>query len=253
MPQSHYGWKKDAEDPRDFSFKASRYTLEQPLPQSVDLRGFMPPIYDQSTLGSCTANAIGAAIQFEQMKQKITSFEPSRLFIYYNERLAEGTVSEDAGAQIRTGIKVVNRQGFCADDLWPYDIAKFTQKPTDLCYQVATGHQSLQYRRLTDGDLNDMKLCLASGFPFVFGISVFASLETDQVARTGVVPMPGPKEEYLGGHAILAAGYDDSTKRLIIRNSWGTKWGQKGYFTIPYEYVQDSQLASDFWTIQLVS
>jgi C1A family cysteine protease len=98
-----------------------------------------------------------------------------------------------------------------------------------------------------------MKGCLASGYPFVFGFSVYTEFESDTVATTGVLNMPSPKEKLLGGHAVIAVGYDDKTQRFIVRNSWGAKWGIKGYFTIPYAYLTDPNLAADFWTIRLES
>jgi C1A family cysteine protease len=97
-----------------------------------------------------------------------------------------------------------------------------------------------------------MKGCLASGYPFVFGFSVYESFESQEVKQTGRVPMPSPNEQLLGGHAVLAVGYDDSQRRFIVRNSWGKDWGMQGYFTIPYAYLLDDNLADDFWTIRQV-
>ena len=110
----------------------------------------------------------------------------------------------------------------------------------------------MQYQRVTQV-LLQMKGCLASGFPFVYGFTVYESFESDAVAKTGVVPMPAPTEKVLGGHAVVAVGYDDSTQRFIVRNSWGPGWGMGGYFTIPYAYLTDSNLADDFWTVRLVA
>jgi C1A family cysteine protease len=95
-----------------------------------------------------------------------------------------------------------------------------------------------------------MRSCLAEGFPFVFGFTVYASFESAKVANTGVVPMPVLAEKVLGGHAVLAVGYNDKQKRFLVRNSWGTGWGMSGYFTIPYAYLTDSNLADDMWTIR---
>jgi C1A family cysteine protease len=204
-------------------------------------------------LGSCTANAIAAAIQFDLMRQKARPvFVPSRLFIYYNERVMENSVDSDSGAQIRDGVKSVARQGDCPETEWPYDIAKFREQPPKKCYADAIKHRVISYQRLTPL-LNQLKGCLASGWPFVFGIAVYESFESPRVAKTGVVPMPQPKEQAIGGHAILAVGYDDSQDRFIVRNSWGPKWGMKGCFTLPYAYATDRGLASDFWTIRVVA
>jgi C1A family cysteine protease len=246
-----YGWIPDLLDRRDFLYAASPEVLSA-LPSQVDLRAQCPPVYDQGQLGSCTANAIAAAIQFDQIKQKIPAFIPSRLFIYYNERVIEGTVASDSGAQIRDGIKSVAHIGACPETEWPYDIEKFADRPTPVCFTDAAKTESSSYRRLSP-TLAQLKGCLASGFPFVFGITVYDSFESPDVAKTGHVPMPGNGDKPIGGHAILAVGYDDTNRWFLIRNSWGTKWGMDGYFTLPYEYATSSQLSSDFWTIRLVS
>src|SRR5579871_1212848 len=246
-----YGWIPDLPDHRDFAFAAPPQTLAT-LPPSADLRPNCPPVYDQGQLGSCTANAIAAAIQFDEMKQNFPKvFVPSRLFIYYNERAIEGTIASDAGAQIRDGIKSVSKQGAPPESDWPYDIAKFTQKPPAAAYQDALKNRAVSYQRLVQ-NLVQMRGCLASGFPFVFGFSVYESFESQQVAQTGVVPMPGPGEQHIGGHAVMAVGYDDHEARLVVRNSWGPGWGMAGYFTMPYAYVTQTTLASDFWTIRIV-
>jgi C1A family cysteine protease len=222
------------------------------LPSKVDLRSKCPPVVDQGNLGSCTANAIGNAHRFGQMKQgQPNPFLPSRLFIYYNERAVEGTVNSDSGAMIRDGIKTIANQGACPEKLWPYNISKFTKKPSSTCYKEALKHQAISYQRLVQSP-SQMKGCLASGYPFVFGITVYESFESPAVAKTGTVPMPGSGEKVLGGHAILAVGYDDAKQRFIVMNSWGTGWGDKGYFTIPYGYLADTDLAADFWTVRLV-
>jgi C1A family cysteine protease len=203
-------------------------------------------------LGSCTANAIGGALEFNQMKQGEKSFTPSRLFIYYNERAMEHTVDEDSGAMIRDGIKSVAQLGAPPETPdWPYVINKFRNKPGRPVYTKALKYQAILYQRLNP-HLEQLKGCLADGFPFVFGISVYESFESQAVAKTGKVPFPKKSEKNLGGHAILAVGYDDAQKRFIVRNSWGADWGMKGYFTLPYEYVTDTNMADDFWTIKSV-
>ena len=247
-----YGWIPDLPDARDHLY-AAPMPIMAALPPRVDLRADCPPVYDQGQLGSCTANAIGAAVQFDRRKQQLDpDFVPSRLFIYYNERAMEGTVSTDSGAQIRDGIKSVAKQGACPETDWPYDIAKFTSKPPRTDYREALQNRAVSYSRLVQ-NVNLLKGCLASGFPFVFGFTVYESFESQEVAGTGVVPMPSPSEQMLGGHAVLAVGYDNSTQRFAVRNSWGTGWGSAGYFTMPYAYVTDSNLADDLWTVRLVS
>jgi len=249
---ARYGWIPDIPDQRDYLYTVPVAVLRK-LPTKVDLRPQCPPVYDQGQLGSCTGNAIAAAIQFDQMKQSLSQiFTPSRLFIYYNERVIERTVDSDSGAMIRDGIKSVSKQGACQENMWPYNIGKFRDKPTDNCYTEAAKHTAVQYQRVSR-TLNQMKGCLTSSYPFVFGFSVYQSFESDQVTKTGKVPMPNTKkEQLLGGHAVLAVGFIESQKRFIVRNSWGDSWGMKGYFTIPYNYLLNDNLSDDFWTIRLV-
>jgi C1A family cysteine protease len=246
-----YGWRPDLPDHRDFIYAAPR-PLVKKLPTKVDLRKLCPPVYDQEILGSCTANAIGAAFEFELMKQKKASdFMPSRLFIYYNERVMEHTVKIDNGAAIRDGVKSVNKQGVCPENMLPYNIKKFAVKPNPACYKEALNHQVLSYQRVQRA-LAQMKGCLADGFPFVFGFTVYSSFEDAAISKSGKLNMPKKGEDVVGGHAVLAVGYDDTAKRFIVRNSWGTNWGLKGYFTMPYDYLTEENLSDDFWTIRIV-
>jgi C1A family cysteine protease len=246
-----YGWTPDIPDGRDMQYAAPVAALEA-LPDQVDLTDQCPEVYDQGQLGSCTANAIGAALEFDQMKQKQASpFTPSRLFIYFNERQIEGTVDSDSGAQIRDGVKSVSKQGACKETTWPYEIDKFRDKPPDPSYQEAEAHQAIRYLRLTQ-TLNQLKGCLAEGFPFVFGFVVYESFESPEVAKSGHATLPRAKEQQLGGHAVMAIGYDEDKQWFIVRNSWGPKWGLDGYFTLPYPYLLQASLSRDFWTIRSV-
>jgi len=246
-----YGWLPDLPDHRDQLYAAPPPIVAQ-LPPSVDMRPQCPPVYDQGDLGSCTANAISAAVEFDLMKEHKKAFEPSRLFLYYNERAIEGTVSTDSGAQIRDGIKSVSHQGDCPEELWPYVIAEFAVKPPQKCYTQATKYKAVQYQRVTQ-TLTQLKGCLASGYPFVLGFTVYDSFESPQVAQTGHASMPTPGEKVIGGHAVMTVGYDESQQWFVIRNSWGENWGMKGYFTLPYAYLLDQNLSSDFWTIHVVT
>jgi C1A family cysteine protease len=247
-----YGWIPDLPDQRDHLYAAPPPVVSA-LPPSSDLRPDCPPVYDQGQLGSCTANAIGAAIEFDQMKQKLSDvFVPSRLYIYFNERSLEGTVASDSGAQIRDGIKTVSSQGACHEALWPYDITKFADQPPPNCYDDGAKNKAVTYQRLVVNP-TQLKGCLASGFPFVFGFTVYESFESQQVASTGHAPMPASGEKVLGGHAVMAVGYDDASQWFLVRNSWGASWGMAGYFTLPYAYLTQPGLSSDFWTVRLVT
>jgi C1A family cysteine protease len=246
-----YGWVKDEPDDRDKIYQAAESELSR-LPDRVDLRYLCPPVYVQGHIGSCSANAIAAAIEIDEIKEKKRrAFVPSRLFLYYNERLAWGTLSYDSGAPIRLGIKCVAKQGDCPEELWPYNIRKFRLRPPEICYARARRYRAVRYYRIPR-DLAQMKACLASGFPFVFGFKAFESFEGDDVAKTGVLAMPRPGEKKVGDHAVLAVGYQDDTGSFIARNSWGEGWGMDGYFFIPYDYLLEPRLSSDFWTITLV-
>jgi C1A family cysteine protease len=239
-----YGWVGDLPDARDTLFSAG-FEVMTNLPTSVDLRGKMPPVYDQGQLGSCTANAIAAAIEYDL----VTPFVPSRLFIYYNERFIEGTVDSDSGARIRDGIKSVGTQGACPEADWQYDITKFAQKPPPPAYADALKTRAVRYYSVVQ-DIAQMKSCLAQKFPFVFGFTVYSYFESPEMANTGILIMPTGTQQAVGGHAVLAVGYDDSEQTILVRNSWGDAWGMSGYFKMPYAYITSASLASDFWTIR---
>ncbi len=242
-----YGWLPDIPDNRDHMYGAVR-KIPAKLPAKVDLRPGCSKVEDQKDLGSCTANALAGALEYLMKKDKVKFSDFSRLFIYYNERAIEHTIKTDSGAMIRDGIKTLAKQGACTEKKWPYDIAKFATKPPKACYDEALNYQILSYARINT--LDEMRACLADGYPVVFGFSVYDGFESQAIAKTGVLGMPKKGEQMLGGHAVLAVGYDDAAKRLIVRNSWGTDWGMKGYFTMPYGYVTDRNLSDDFWTIR---
>lgn len=252
MSKRHYGWRPDKPDQRDFIFNAREHIKKSAVPTKMDLRRGCPGVYDQLQLGSCTANLIAFLLQYAQIKQgKKPNFTPSRLFIYYNERAMEGTVGSDAGAEIRDGIKSVNQLGAPPETDWPYVISKFKMKPPARAYTDGLNNQSIKYQSVPQ-QIDQMKGCIAAGFPIGTGFTVYESFESAVVEKTGVVPMPGKREESIGGHAVAMVGYDDSSSRFIARNSWGVNWGMRGYFTIPYAYMLDPNLASDFWQIDLV-
>ena len=248
-----YGWVPDRKDHRDrkFTHALVAQAAAGELPPKVDLRPQCPPVYNQGQLGSCTANATGGAIEFDQIKQGLPAFETSRLFTYFNSRALEGNQSSDSGAQIRDAIKAVAAWGVCPETEWPYDVNQFATQPPQACYTDAAKHLALVYESVNQ-DTNDLRACLAAGFPFVFGFTVYASFESAYVAQTGIVPLPHWFKRAKGGHAVMAVGYDDETEQFVVRNSWGEGWGDKGYFYFPYQYAV-STLASDFWTIRTVA
>jgi C1A family cysteine protease len=241
-----YGWRRDSLDRRDFPFTPKFFWF---LPRSVDLRPKMPEVYNQWALGSCTANATAAALQYLDTVQKEPTVMPSRLFVYYGARELEGTIDQDAGAMIRDAIKVVVNQGACSEQLWPYDITKFAWRPSENCYLEAVKERVIVYSRLTE-TVRGMMSTLATGFPFIFGVALYNSFETEEVSRTGKVPMPGLDESPVGNHAMLCVGYNLAERYFIVRNSWGADWGDQGYCYIPFCYLGDNQLATDMWVLQ---
>ena len=251
-----YGWRKQLPDRRDLVFAPPQDGA--PEQSRVDLRdtGLLPDVYDQGKLGSCTANAIAAAFEYDENRQeyaKAAEFTPSRLFIYYNERAMEGTTPSDSGAEIRDGIKSINKLGVCDEKLWPYDIEQFTMKPPQECYDAAKRERALKYQRV-EQNLTALKHALATEkLPVVFGFTVYESFEGEAVASTGRMPMPKAHEKVLGGHAVMCVGYDDEEKAFLVRNSWSDAWGMDGYFYMPYEFMTDSDCASDFWVVQTIS
>jgi C1A family cysteine protease len=258
-----FNWHPDLPDFRDWKYALHKLKCSQTpivLPSKVDLRSFCSPVFDQGQYGSCTSQSLAGHLEFLELKEirEKTSapeeFDPSsftlfsRLFIYYNERLLENTVNQDSGAQIRDGIKSLAQWGDCKEGSWSYMPDNVFVKPTDLAYQEALAHKISTYMRLES--LDDIRHCLADGFPVSFGFTVFESFEGPAVANSGIVPVPSLNEEVEGGHAVLAVGYDDINKWLIVRNSWGPTWGDHGYFYLPYEFVTNSDLSDDYWTIR---
>lgn len=241
-----YGWKPDLPDKRDLYHSFNTNII---VPKNCDLRPGMPPIYDQGHLGSCTANAVAAAYEYDEIRQNETDiFTPSRLFIYYNERKMEGTVPYDSGATIRDSIKTIYNDGVVSEEMWPYNIENFTTEPSVECYENAKLHKCVSYKRV-EQDFTDLQECLTLGLPVVFGMTVYESFESQTVQETGIMPMPKKGEKILGGHALCLCGIDTIKERFIVRNSWGENWGDKGYFYMPYEYLLDEQYCRDFWTV----
>lgn len=247
----HYGWKPSLPDHRDIKLHIAPYRLKQTFPKVFSLRPKMPNVYQQAALGSCTAQAVGGAFHYREMNDANLQrlIVPSRLFIYYNTRAFSGEQAVDSGASIRDAVKSVATYGAPAEPVWPYVIKRFAVKPPKAAYQQAIKYKAVKYARV-DQTLESIKACVVNGDPIVFGSSVFESFESDQVAHNGLVPMPGPHEACVGGHAELIVGFDDNRGCFEVRNSWGPKWGDRGYCWFPYGYLTNPNLADDFWTIQ---
>jgi hypothetical protein len=211
--------------------------------------------------GNCTSNALASAVAFEHGGGPY-----SRLFIYYRERMLEGNVGTDSGAQLRDGIKAIAQKGVCLENTWPYDISKFTQTPPSHAYGEATKAIIKSYSRLLTRD--DYRRCLAQGYPFVCGFEVYQSFESATTANTGIAFMPQPNEQILGGHAVTVIGYDSdfhnnpvflnsglpasgvAEDMYEVQNSWGPNFGDAGRFWIPAAYFENPNLCGDSWTIR---
>jgi C1A family cysteine protease len=265
-----YGWKKDLpngnRDPKHI------WTVEHQvdMPTKKDMRNdYMPPVYDQGQLGSCTANGICAVFDYKynwnNIKGKFNGdsapdsaplFTPSRLFVYYNERVMEGDVGSDNGAQIRDGITSISTTGICQESECPYVISSFAHRPTHLAYKdaknfTATG-KSVEVSSIS------FKTALHNGYPVVFGFSVPSSFEGQDIATNGFLTYD-PSDSIVGGHCVVACGYDDNLVNpnvpndtpgyILVRNSWGAGWGLQGYFWMPYSFVDNANMCSDSWII----
>jgi len=243
---------------RDTRTDHPQHEFDEPrgIMSKADLRSKLPAVYDQGELGSCTANALGAAYQYDQINHRTVfpggkPFVPSRLFVYYNEREMEGTIRSDEGAAIEDGVKSVSTAGVCPEEMWPYDISKFAVKPPADAYKFAKNYKVTKCKKIRQ-TLGQLRTSLFHGYPIVFGMMLYESFKSEEVSTTGKMPMPKKNETCLGGHAVLICGYDDVTKMFLVRNSWGESWGDKGYFYVPYEYILSDQ-CSDFWVLIAVT
>jgi C1A family cysteine protease len=232
-----YGLIRQKDDKRDFLFSKLKGVML--TPPSIDMRNLMPPIFDQLQLGSCTANS-SAAYDMFLYNNKI---ELSRLFEYYMVRVIEGTVNEDSGATNRDNVKSINKNGICEEIFMPYDISKFTISPTAEAINNAKQYIISSYVALNN--LDDIRQALTLSKPVILGLDVFESFEGSEIAKTGKMPMPLKSEQNLGGHSVLVVGYVDAGSYLIVRNSWGSTWGDKGYFYMPYQYL--TNYTFDYW------
>jgi C1A family cysteine protease len=263
-----FGLLKDEIDERDHWFKTTMVTPSKEY-QPVDLRPLCPPVRDQGSLGACTAFGAGYAVQFSRKKQNLRSIlDPSPLFTYYNTRLLQNTVNQDSGGSIRNAIKAIAKYGVITERQWPYDISKFTNEPHKNLYTQAGRFQALGYKRITDGSLEEMLQCLDEGYPFVFGMLISKEFISAEVIKTGLITKvpTSPilrrgklvylldKEDPIGSHCLTCVGwkYINNKKHFILQNSWSEKYGDKGYCYVPFEYVTNPALSTDFWTIRVM-
>jgi C1A family cysteine protease len=219
--------------------------LRVALPTIVDVCKSFSPIRDQGQLGTCALETMVAFLEFHKPKPVI---KQSVLFPYYNVRLAEGTVGEDSGCEPRDVFKSMIKDGECDNKYWPYYISRFAKKPSVNAYAHSRIPAIVSYHALTT--FLDVKTILASGNPVYIGMAVYESFESEEVAATGIMPMPKANEQILGYHAVPLGGYDDTKQLLKLRNSWGAKWGDHGYFHMPYAYFIDKYI-TDKWAITL--
>lgn len=233
------------------------------LKKSVDLRRWCSPIKDQKSIGSCTAQAAAAVVEYFEKRAFGKSVDVSRLFIYKVTRNMLGWTG-DTGGYLRTTMGALVLFGAPPEEYWPYDIEDFDKEPSAFCYSYARNYQAISYYRLDPPAmrrellLRRIKANLAGGLPAMFGFTVYSSI--GQAAGTGKIPYPSPGERRLGGHAVVAVGFDDdmevenqdateaTTGALLVRNSWGEGWGEDGYGWLPYKYILKSQ-AVDWWSL----
>jgi C1A family cysteine protease len=280
-----YGFKPSPKDPRDFKksfteksilkFKTSHNLDVDLSTERFNLTDIMTEqqkdavsYIDQGSLGSCTANATSFAYFFDEIKQKNKYiFFPSRLFLYYNERVLTDTVDIDSGASLRDALNAMRKFGICREKIWPYQIKYYKVRPPPLVYKEAIMNNKIKYKRIdfsrcftVKDRLIELKKCLLSGYPFVYGFKVYPSFQSTITEKTGIMSMPNQSESYIVGHAVCAIGFDDNFKNsgkgyFIVKNSWGKNWGDNGYFYMPYEYITNDALCflEDFWILKEVS
>ena len=244
MMNRTFGALRDVHDVRDRMYRAA--PRAEPVPQYVDLRQWGGPIKDQGDEGSCTGHAFSSAREWIARKYEKASPILSPQFLYVEELIADGSFPKDEGAMPRTGCQVLTAKGCCETSLYPYVAGKFTA-PTAEQAENALKYKTGAYHRV--GSLSDFLRCLADStpWPVTVGFTVYESFMSQQVADTGVTPIPKPGEQQQGGHEVLCLGYDQTKQLALIQNSWGNSWGQRGYFWMPFEVIGSPD--TDLWMV----
>ena len=255
------GGKRDPPDPRDHRKRYGEAMIpSKDVHPKVDLRMYIDEIYDQGPIHNCTANTLCAAFSLElkrqakEQNQTYFQFVPSRLFLFYNSRICDDTTDTDTGVSLRFALMAAHYMGFCGESFWPYKVENVTVKPPLTAYQAAFGNSIAKYERL-DQDIDQFRACLKAGFPFAFGFEIYSNFR-DLDNDHGIMPMPSAEDlaNYEPGrHAVLAVGYDDTTQLITVLNSWGKRFGDNGYFYMPYKYITEDKRAYDFWKIEDVA
>jgi len=242
------GYRPSVPDKRDAAF---RYFLPKEflaaIPAQASVKDLLPTAYDQGMLGSCVAQATKALMAYCYTKQDMLDPDLASLMLYYLARELDGDVYNDVGCTPRNALKAANKTGVCREELWPYQIERFADRPAEGCYQDAAQFMISSYHAMPQ-TLSMLRGCIAEGFPFSVGIFIHENFPLD--SATGDIPMPAG--EPLGGHDIAIVWYDDYTRRFGVRNSW-PDWGVDGYGSIPYEYLLNPMYAQDHWTVRLVN
>jgi C1A family cysteine protease len=245
-PHAWLGCRRDTRDGRDREFQPRAVHL----PSAVDLRSHCAPVMDQGELGSCTTHAITGALRYLRIKAGKRDVPLARLQLYFDERKTEGTIGEDAGAEIRNGIKCAARYGVAPEQLWPYDPARFKHCPPASVYAAAQDWQALSYERVPVSTAA-IKAAIAQGLPVVIGVSLYDSFDGRLVEQSGMVPMPDLKREQMtGGHCMLVVGYGQHEGTFTVRNSWADDWGDRGDCYMPEAYLGSTKFGSDYWVIK---
>lgn len=240
-----YGCKASIASPKDKWFKKRAVRL----PQSADLTMYAPPIMNQGNLGSCVANGVTAAMRSLMIKKGAPAPMLSRLQLYYDGRVVEDCVGEDTGLEIRDAMRCSMKIGVAREELWPYDVTRFMDQPPQEVYQDAEKWQVLKFERVEVSN-SDVKHALARGFPVIIGITLFDSFESDEVEKTGMVPMPVlSTEKIVGGHCMVVYNYGVTRGRYKTLNWWDSDWGDRGWGYLPEEMVGSPDYGSDYWIV----